>query len=270
MKLWYQSLTRLDAWPVYNRVLRDIVDRTRDADTQIDIHGVTRIGGVGDQYRYLEFLETAEVLDNVRRAEAEGYDAFLIGNIADPGLMVAREISSIPILGLCESAIHVACMMGANFSLITINEKFTPRIVENVARAGLMGRMVPPNRMRVERLVDLEAGFTDEAARGRIVAQFNEAAAASEAAGAEVVVAAGGVVMALLAMQEMHQTSGGAVILNGITNLVKMGEFAAKSHRLMGGRFTSKRVTFAPPPPKQIAELRRYYGDDIYPGVQPE
>ena len=67
----------------------------------------------------------------------EGYDAFLIGNIADPGLHEAREIANIPVLGLCESALHVACMMGANFSLVTINEKFTPRIVENVVRYGL-------------------------------------------------------------------------------------------------------------------------------------
>ena len=68
---------------------------------------------------------------------SEGFDAFLIGNIADPGLQEAREIADIPVLGLCELALHVACMMGASFSLVTINAKFTPRIVENVRRYGL-------------------------------------------------------------------------------------------------------------------------------------
>ena len=57
------------------------------------------------------------MLKNVHRAVREGYDAFLIGNIADPGLREAREIADIPVLGLCESAMHVACMMGASFSL---------------------------------------------------------------------------------------------------------------------------------------------------------
>jgi hypothetical protein len=48
---------------------------------------------------------------------------------------------------------------------------------------------------------------------------------------------------------------------------VKLGEMAVKLDRLMGGRFTSKRLCYAPPPPDQIAELRRHYGDTIYPTV---
>ena len=133
MKLWYQSMSRQTEWGGYPRVLREILDKVRDPDTEIHVAGITEIGGVGDQFRYLEYLETGEVLKNVHRAVREGYDAFLIGNIADPGLREAREIADIPVLGLCESAMHMACMMGANFSFVTINEKFTPRIVENVA-----------------------------------------------------------------------------------------------------------------------------------------
>ena len=82
------------------------------------------------------------------------------------------------------------------------------------------------------------------------------------------VIAAGGVVMALLAHADIHETADGMPILNGITNLVKLGEMAVKMNRLMGGRFTSKRCTYAPPPPDQIAEFRRHYGADIYPTVK--
>ena len=32
---------------------------------------------------------------------SEGFDAFLIGNIADPGLYEAREVATMPVLGLC-------------------------------------------------------------------------------------------------------------------------------------------------------------------------
>jgi allantoin racemase len=99
------------------------------------------------------------------------------------------------------------------------------------------------------------------------VVQFHRAARANSEAGAEVVIAAGGVVMALLAHADIHQ-SAGMPILNGITNLVKLGEMAVKMHRLMGGRFTSKRCTYASPPPDQIAEFRRHYGAVIYPTVK--
>ena len=123
------------------------------------------------------------------------------------------------------------------------------------------------NRMQVERLTDLGAGFEPGEARDRLVAQFNRAAEANSAAGAEVVIAAGGVVMALLAHADIHEAAG-MPILNGITNLVKLGEMAVKTNRLMGGRFTSKRCVYAPPPPDQIAEFRKHYGADIYPTVR--
>ncbi|HVC63471.1 MAG TPA: aspartate/glutamate racemase family protein [Acetobacteraceae bacterium] len=268
MRLWYQSMSRQAEWGGYPRVLREILDRVKDPDTEIHVAGITEIGGVGDQFRYLEYLETGEVLKNVHRAVREGFDAFLIGNIADPGLREAREIADIPVLGLCESAMHMACMMGANFSFVTINEKFTPRIVENVARYGLRERFTGANRMRIERITDLGPGFDNPDAQARILAQFNEAARKNTEAGAEVVIAAGGVVMALLAHAGVYETADGVPILNGITNLVKLGEAAVKLNRIMGGRFTSKKCAYAPPPPDQIEMFRKHYGADIYPTVK--
>src|ERR1700733_13424563 len=188
MKLWYQSMSRFKAkWNGYPDALEKILNTIKDPGTEIEIHGITKIGGFADQYRYLEFLETGEVMENLHTAMARGFDAFLIGNIADPGLRECREIANIPVLGLCETSLHVACMMGANFSLVTINEKFTPRIVENVTRAGLRDRLAAVNRMSIDRILDLKEGFDDPVARERIVAQFNQAARANTDAGAEVV-----------------------------------------------------------------------------------
>ncbi len=268
MKLWYQSMSRQTEWGGYPRALREILAKVKDPDTEIHVAGITDIGGVGDQFRYLEYLETGEVLKNVHQAVREGYDAFLIGNIADPGLREAREIADIPVLGLCESALHMACMMGANFSLVTINEKFTPRIVENVYRYGLRERFAAVNRMQIERITDLGPGFDNPEAQARIVAQFNEAARKNAEAGAEVVIAAGGVVMALLAHAGIYETDEGAPILNGITNLVKLGEMAVKMNRIMGGRWLSKKCLYAAPPPDQIETFRKHYGADIYPTVK--
>ena len=268
MKLWYQSMSRQTEWGGYPKVLRGILDKVKDEGTEIHVAGITQIGGIGDQYRYLEYLETGEVLTNVHRAVREGYDAFLIGNIADPGLREAREIANIPVLGLCESAMHVACMMGANFSFVTLNEKFTPRVVENVDRYGLRARFVGASRMRIDRITDLGPGFEPGPVQDQILEQFNEAARKNTDAGAEVVIAAGGVVMAMLAHAGIHQTADGVPILNGITNLVKLGEAAVKMNRIMGGGFISKKCVYAPPPPDQIVAFRKYYGADIYPTVK--
>jgi allantoin racemase len=269
VKLWYQSLSRLAEWGGgYPAALRTILTTVKDPDTEIHIAGLSGAGGVGDQYRYPEFIGTGEVLENVQRAVREGFDAVLIGNIADPGLQEAREIADIPVLGLCESAMHMACMMGANFSFVTINDKFTPRVVENVRRYGLQQRFAGATRMRIDRLTDLRAGFESGEGRDRILAQFNAAARLSTEAGAEVIIAAGGVVMAMLAHAGIYETEDNVPILNGITNLVKLGEAAVKLNRIMGGRFTSKKCLYAPPPPDQIEAFRKHYGADIYPTVK--
>jgi len=84
--------------------------------------------------------------------------------------------------------------------------------------------------------------------------------------GAEVVIPAGGVAMALLADAGVHDAGRGAPVLNGITALIKMGEMAVRMNRLMGGRFLSKRLAYAPPGEDQIAEIRTHYGA-VYPTV---
>ena len=254
-------MSRTQAWGEYHPVLRRIVDKVKDVNTSVEIHGITKIGGVTDQYRYLEYLETGEVLENVQRAQDEGFDAFLIGNIADPGIRECREIATIPVLGLCESAMHLACMMGANFSLVTLNEKFTARIVENVDRAGLRSRLNGVARLKMDRILDLKEGFTNPQARQQIIEEFLKCAGTLVEAGAEVVIPAGGVAMALLADAEVNNAGKGTPILNGITSLVKMGEMAVQMNRLMGGAFVSKRLSNAPPSLSQLEEIRRYYGN---------
>ena len=166
MRLWYQSLTRPGAWPAYNAALRRLLDAAAEPGTTVDVHGIEGRGGIGDQYRYLEFIETIEVLENVRRAEREGYDAVLLGNIADPGLQQARELATIPVLGLCETVTHLACMMGARFGIVASNDKHRVKVEENIAAYGLRGRLIASGRMRVERLVDLDLGFPGSPRRG--------------------------------------------------------------------------------------------------------
>jgi len=76
MKLWYQSMSKQKAWSAYNQALRGILEQVKDPDTEIEVHGITKIGGVADQYHYLDYLESGEVLENVQHAVRGGYDAF--------------------------------------------------------------------------------------------------------------------------------------------------------------------------------------------------
>jgi len=259
-------MSRTKAWGQYHPILTGLIDKAKDPDTTIELHGITKLGGIADQYRYLEYLESGEVMENVQTAVKQGFDAFIIGNIADPGLRECREIANIPVLGLCETSMLLSCQMGANFALVTLNEKFTPRIVENAHRLAIERRLHSVERMKSDRILTLGEAFSSEPLKREFIDHFMQTAGRAVEAGAEVIIPAGGVLMALLAQEGIHEVGRGTPVLNGITALIKMGETAAKLNRLMGGNFTSKRLAYAPPGPDQIDEIRKYYGD-IYPTV---
>lgn len=267
MRLFYQSMgvSRGSRDGLYGQLLKRIVEGAAAPGTEIAIHGLAPNRALADQYRYLEHIDTTEILANGLKAEAEGYDAFLMGNIFDPGVHELREALNIPVLGLRESVIHVACLMGATFSLININPKFTRRIVEGVTLQGLSSRLVSVDMMQVERPGMFDLALREPEVKARIVAQFVEVAKRSLDKGAEVVIPAGGSLMALLADAGVHQVER-APVVNGLIALVKTAELAVEMRRLTGS-FTSKRLIYAPPTGQLLADVRKAYGDHIYPGA---
>ena len=250
----------------YGQVLKTILDRAAAPGTEISIHGLSPHRAIAEQYRYLEFLDKAEVVDNGLRAEKEGYNAFVLGNIFDPGLHELRELLNIPVLGLCESSIHVACLMGATFSLINVNPKFTHRIVESIKLQGLTARLVSVDQMRVERPGVIDLAFGDDQAKAEIVRQFAECARRSLEQGAEVLIPAGGSLMAVLADAGVHQI-GSAPVLNGLIAVIKIAELAVAMRQLTG-QFTSKHLIYAPPSGKLLADVWEAYGPHVYPGAR--
>lgn len=266
MKLWYQSVTRNGRFPAYNAVLHRVIEQAKEPDTIVEIHGIERQGGTGDQYRYLAFLQSVEILENVHRAVEEGFDAFLIGNIGDPGLREAREISAFPVLGLGETSMNVMRTMGESFGLVTINEKYRPRLMDMVRHSNADERLVGMYPMDFPRIFDLEEACRDEANRTDLINRFVDAGAAASQDGAEVLLAAGGVVVALLADSGINHIEDGTPILNGVAALIKQGEAAVKLDRLMGG-YTSKRLAHAAPSSQDIDAFREAYGARVYPTV---
>ena len=265
MRLFYQSfgVSRGLRDGAYGQLLKRIVESAAAPGTEISINGLSPNRALADQYRYLEFVDTAEVMENGLRAEKEGYDAFLLGNIFDPGMHELRELLNIPVLGLRESSVNVACLMGATFSLINVNPKFARRIVEGVTLQGLTSRLVSVEQMQVERPGVFDVALRDNDAKAEIVRQFNKAATRCLEQGAEVLIPAGGSLMALLADAGIHQVES-APVLNGLIALIKTAELAAQIYRLTGS-FTSKRLVYAPPSGKLLADVREAYGERVYP-----
>ena len=70
-----------------------------------------------------------------------GSDAAIIAAFGDPGLMAARELFDLPVIGLAEAAMLTACMLGRAFSIVTFARALGPWYRECVALHGLTSRL---------------------------------------------------------------------------------------------------------------------------------
>lgn len=70
-----------------------------------------------------------------------GHDAVVIAAFGDPGLAALREVMPVPVLGMTESALATACMLGHRFSIVAISQRIQAWYREVVEANGLIGRL---------------------------------------------------------------------------------------------------------------------------------
>ena len=235
-RILYLSLSNEKYSTNYFPFLRRYAGEVAAPGTELELRG-TRVGRV-DSYRFWETLDTVSILDSVVGAEPQGFDAVAIGNILDPGLRDARSMVDIPVLGLGETCMLAACMMGSRFSLVGVNPYFGGRFEENVARYGLKERLAGLAFMALTPH-ELDACFSDESGRGRALEAFRAAARQTLDAGSEVVIPAGGRLTAFLNAQGVREVDG-APVLDGTATLVAMTEAAVRI-RAAAGTVVSRR-----------------------------
>lgn len=69
-----------------------------------------------------------------------GADAAILAAFGDPGLLGARELFDIPVVGLAEAATLTACMLGRRFAIVTFAGTLASWYEDCVEMHGLAGR----------------------------------------------------------------------------------------------------------------------------------
>lgn len=64
-------------------------------------------------------VATPLVLARVREANREGFDAIVLACFSDPGLEAAREQSEALVLGIQETSLHIATILGHKYTIVT-------------------------------------------------------------------------------------------------------------------------------------------------------
>lgn len=140
-------------------------------------------------FPYIEFLNNRWFIEAGWKAEKEGCDGVIVGAATDTGLQYLKEILSIPVVGITESACHLACVLGAKFAGITVFQRLVPPKASLIRSYGLEGRAIQ-NPIRSCDLTgeDVQGLFDQTVMESSIKPKFEAVAKECVRDGAEVVI----------------------------------------------------------------------------------
>ena len=201
-------------------------------------HGPASIEG-----HYDEAMACLGLLEEVRKGESEGVDAYVIACFGDPGLDAAREIASGPVLGVAEAAMRTACYLATGFSVITTLARTVVIAEHLVDKYGVRSHC---RRVRATEIAVLELEDPHSNAYQAIL-QECRAALVEDGSGAIVLGCAG-----MADLCERLQAELGVPVIDGVSVATATAEGLIRS-----GLFTSKRGDYARPLPKTYKGMVR-------------
>ena len=162
-----------------------------------------------------EALAATAVLDVIAR-QGDDYDGIAIACYGDPGLYAAREISKVPVVGIAEASMLLACTVAHRFSVVTVIDRVVPMLEDVVARYGLRERCASVRGTPLA-VLDIER---DPTAASRMVLEESRRAIADDRAEAICLGCAG---MGTLEC-EVRDGLDGVPVIDGVAAAVKMLE----------------------------------------------
>lgn len=187
---------------------------------------------------YDEALAQRGVLEEVKYGLKEEIDGFVIACFGDPALYAAREVSDVPVVGIAEAAMLMACMLGNKFSIITVLKRTVPIMEEVVQKYGLKDRCAS---IRATDLSVLELEENIERTKELLLKDGRKAV---EEDGAEVLLLG---CAGMSGLDTQLEKALGVPVIDGTVAAVK---FLEGIHDY--GKKTSKILAFKPPEKKKI------------------
>ncbi len=161
-------------------------DLVRAPDTEL-VFRFSRQGEIHPafaEFRHLSQVNAAAMYTAVRQAEAQGYDAAILGCFGDPFLRECRAGAAIPVTGFGEASMLLALTLGDSFGIVSPSPMLVEPIRQQVAAYGLAARLAGV-RATGEPAREQEMGLRDAS---RAIEHFEIAARGLIAAGADVII----------------------------------------------------------------------------------
>ena len=172
-------------------------------------------------------LAVPGMLDEIRKGERLGIDAYVLACFDDPGLHAAREVARGPVIGICQAAVQVAMTISRRFSIITTLPRSVPIIEDLVSNYGA------ERHCRHVRAINLPVlGLEEDPAEAeRLLIDQIEAAKSEDRAEAIILGCAG-----MSALCDRLRDATGVPVIDGVTAAIKLAE------ALVGAGYTTSKV----------------------------
>jgi len=156
----------------------------RHVDGAVEIVAVTATYGCAVIASRAAYVVAAHAALDLYADHGAGADAVVLACFGDPGLEALREVTTVPVIGLLDSALAVAASAGRAFAIVTAGPAWVPMLEERVRLTPHAGALrgvfaIAANGLAVSR---------DPA---RATAALQGAVEAAQAAGAQAVVLGG-------------------------------------------------------------------------------
>jgi len=204
-----------------------------------DIEAVTSaMGPASIEGYYDEAFAVPGLIKAICDGEAGGADGAVIACFDDTGLDAVRSAVAIPVVGLCEAAVHLAALLAHRFAIVTTLSRSIAPLETLAARYGAAGRCT----VRAAEVPVLALEESPAAAAAKIEAEVARALAADRAEA--IILGCAGMTDLAAALSRKF----GVPVVDGVVAAVKLVEALAGL-----GLRTSKRGAYARPLPKSYS-----------------
>ncbi len=162
-----------------------------------------------------EELAAVATLETIAE-RVDSFDGVVLACYGDPGLYAAREISPVPVVGIAEASMLMACTVAHSFSIVSTLHRVKPILEDLVRKYGLEARCAS---VRTTPLAVLDIDRDPDAANQQIIAEGRRAV---EEDGAEAILL-GCAGMGVLDDRRVQDVLGVPVI-DGVVAAVKLIE----------------------------------------------
>ena len=262
MRIWYQSASGYrhePVWDAYGATLEAQCRRIVRPDTEVFVTGIPVMVRDVENWKALQYYQNVQVLNNMQRAQREGYDAFVVGCTLDVAVAEGKSLLDIPVVGISEIAYHTAMMLGRMFAIVTSSPALWEAYGEQIDRYGVGSRYVPGPYIVHASEEEIAIALSDP---GPLFEKFVAAAKRAVADGASVIVPSPAF-LATLAHRAGVTHVDDALILDTVSLAVKQAEALADLRRI--GIGPSRRIgvycqphpTFAQESMKRLQDVFR-------------